>query len=127
MQRLLAVTLAVGGQSETAYEIKRLILLAEYIWLQRPRCAVACFYLLCTITIPSVTLAAGSPSETALEIKRLISLAEDLAVGDAAAAAVQPVESADPDGSVLKKLQLWRQLRKGAIAQEIQRLQKLDW
>jgi hypothetical protein len=71
-------------------------------------------------------LAAGSPSERALEIKRLTLLAEELAEGDAAAAAVQPVQSVDPDGSVLKKLKFWRQLRKSAIAQEIQRLQKLQ-
>lgn len=55
---------------------------------------------------------------------RLELLAEELAAGDAAAAAVQPVTSVDPDGSVLERLRFWRQLRKAAIAQEIQRLQQ---
>lgn len=53
---------------------------------------------------------------------RLQQLAQDLVAGDAAAAAVQPVPS-DPQGDLLQQLRLWRELRKAAIDQEIQRLQ----
>ena len=57
---------------------------------------------------------------------RLELLADALTAGDAAAAAVVPVASVDPDGSVLQRLKVWRELRKTAISQEIKRLQQLQ-
>jgi hypothetical protein len=56
-------------------------------------------------------------------VLRLQQLAQDLTAGDAAAATVQPVPS-DPQGALLQQLRLWRELRKAAIDQEIQRLQQ---
>lgn len=76
-------------------------------------------------SFPPVILA-GTRRQTSLEITRLQWLAVDLEDGEAAAAAVQPVASVDADGSVLAKLRRWRELRKVAIAQEIERLQRLQ-
>lgn len=70
----------------------------------------------------SVTCA-GSVQETEEEIARLTHLAAELQAGETAAAAVTAVAS-DRNGSLLKLLLRWREMRQQAVQRQIQRLQQ---
>lgn len=64
----------------------------------------------------------GNLSATWAEIDRLASILNHLENGNAAAAAVQPDELADPGGRYLSMLNEWRRQRIAAVHAEIRRL-----
>lgn len=68
-------------------------------------------------------LCAGSVQDTETEIARLTHLAAELQAGEAAAAAVTAVAS-DNNGSLLRLLLRWREMRQLAVDRQIQLLQQ---